>query len=159
MTVTAGSKKGNFSETTDWLTTPIEFEEQRGFRVSRNRMRLVVVLAAGALVWAALAPIREHSLARGQLIPESQVRPVQHLEGGIAEQILMKEGQIVEHGQPLMRLQTVMAEFRTRRAAVSCAKPFASEREGRSPASGAQARSHRLRQCQSVFGGRTPTGP
>jgi HlyD family secretion protein/adhesin transport system membrane fusion protein len=110
MSVTTASKNGNVSKPTDWLTTPIEFEEQRGFRISRNRMRLVVVLAAGALVWAALAPIREHSLARGQLIPASQVRPVQHFEGGIAEQILMEEGQLVERGQPLMRLQSVMAE-------------------------------------------------
>ena len=67
-------------------------------------------LAAGALVWAALAPIRELSLASGQLIPVSQVRPVQHLEGGIVEQILMEEGQVVEQDQPLMRLQTVIAE-------------------------------------------------
>ena len=66
-------------------------------------------LAAGALVWAALAPIRELSLASGQLIPVSQVRPVQHLEGGIVERILMEEGQVVEEDEPLMRLQTVMA--------------------------------------------------
>ena len=52
----------------------------------------VVVLAAGALLWAAVAPIRELSLARGQLIPVSQVRPVQHLEGGIVEQILVEAG-------------------------------------------------------------------
>lgn len=98
------------SKTPDWLATPIEFEEQRGFRASRNGMRLVVVLSAGALVWAALAPIRELSLARGQLIPVSQVRPVQHLEGGIVEHLLMEEGQVVEQDQPLMRLQTVMAD-------------------------------------------------
>src|SRR5436190_15280006 len=110
MSVTTQTKSGRSSDTPDWLTTPIEFEEQRRFRISRNRMRLIVVLAAGALVWAAAAPIRELSLARGQLTPVSQVRPVQHLEGGIVEQILMEEGQIVEQGQPLMRLQTVIAE-------------------------------------------------
>jgi membrane fusion protein, adhesin transport system len=110
MSVTTKTEKGRSSDTPDWLATPIEFEEQRGFRISRNRMRLVVVLAAGALVWAAVAPIRELSLARGQLIPVSQVRPVQHLEGGIVEQLLMEEGQVVEQGQPLMRLQAVIAE-------------------------------------------------
>ena len=52
----------------------------------------------GALLWAALAPIRELSLARGQLVPVSQVRPVQHLEGGVVEQILVQEGQLVEQG-------------------------------------------------------------
>lgn len=110
MNSTTMAKTESSSKSPDWLATPIEFEEQRGFRVSRNAMRLVVVVAAGALGWATLAPIRELSLASGQLIPVSQVRPLQHLEGGIVEQILMEEGQVVEQGQPLMRLQTVIAE-------------------------------------------------
>ena len=51
------------SKPPDWLTTPIEFEEERGFRVGRKTMRVVVVLAAAAALWAAAAPIRELSLA------------------------------------------------------------------------------------------------
>jgi membrane fusion protein, adhesin transport system len=109
MSVATASRSDLTSDTPDWLTTPIEFEEQRGFVTSRNRMRLIVVLAAGALALAAMAPIRELSLAHGQLIPVSQVRPVQHLEGGVVEQILVKEGEIVDRDQPLMRLQSVIA--------------------------------------------------
>jgi adhesin transport system membrane fusion protein len=93
-----------------WLAAPIEFEEPSRFRTSRSAMRVLVGLAAAALVWAGLTPIRELSLARGQLVPASLVRPVQHLEGGLVEQILMTEGQTVERDQPLMRLQTVMAD-------------------------------------------------
>jgi adhesin transport system membrane fusion protein len=96
--------------TPDWLTTPIEFEEQRGFRVCRDALRFVVVLAAAALLWAGLAPIRELSIARGQLTPVSLMRPVQHLEGGIVDEILAEQGQVVEKDQPLMRLRAVMAE-------------------------------------------------
>jgi membrane fusion protein, adhesin transport system len=98
------------AETSNWLTTPIEFEEQRGLRLSRKAMRLLVVLAAGALLWAAVVPIRELSLARGQLVPLSQIRPVQHLEGGVVEQIFVEQGQLVERDQPLMRLQEVMSD-------------------------------------------------
>ncbi|WKA29100.1 HlyD family type I secretion periplasmic adaptor subunit [Bradyrhizobium roseum] len=108
--MTSTTTKGSPSETPDWLATPIEFEEQRGFVVSRNRMRLVLLIVLAALPWAALAPIRELSVARGQLIPVSQVRPVQHLEGGVVEQILVEEGQLVEQDQPLLRLQTVIAD-------------------------------------------------
>jgi adhesin transport system membrane fusion protein len=103
-------KKDRPDDVPGWLVAPIELEEQRGFRASRNTMRLVVGLTAGALVWAGITPIRELSLARGQLVPTSQIRPLQHLEGGIVEQILVKEGQVVEEGQPLIRLQTVMAD-------------------------------------------------
>lgn len=98
------------AEPPDRLTTPIEFEEERGYRVSRKTLRAVLALTVAALLWATAAPIRELSMARGQLVPVSQVRPVQHLEGGIVEQILVAEGQVVEKDQPLMSLQSVTAE-------------------------------------------------
>ena len=98
------------SKPSDWLTTPIEFEEERGFRVGRKAMLVFVLLVAATGLWAAVAPIRELSLAHGQLIPVSQVRPVQHLEGGIVDRILVKEGQIVEKHQPLIQMNAVLAE-------------------------------------------------
>jgi len=110
MSANATTKNKHARDMAGWLAAPIEFEEQRGFRISRNTMRLIVGVAAAALVWSAITPIRELSLARGQLIPATQIRPLQHLEGGVVEQILMREGQAVEAGQPLMRLQTVMAD-------------------------------------------------
>jgi membrane fusion protein, adhesin transport system len=110
MNLTKVIKGARPSETPDWLTTPIEFEEQGGFRFSRRTMQFLVLLAAGVVLWAAAAPIRELSLARGQLVPVSQIRPIQHLEGGVVEQILVEQGQLVEKDQPLMRLQEVMSE-------------------------------------------------
>jgi adhesin transport system membrane fusion protein len=98
------------TQTCDWLTTPIEFEEERSFRIARKAMRAVVVLATIALLWAAATPIRELSLARGQLMPLSQIRPVKHLEGGVVEQILVNEGDIVDAGLPLVRLNAAAPE-------------------------------------------------
>ncbi|WP_195930476.1 HlyD family type I secretion periplasmic adaptor subunit [Hyphomicrobium album] len=95
------------AETPDWLTSPIEFEDQASTRTRRHTMRIVVLLVAVALVWAAVAPIREHSKAQGQLVPRFEVRPVQHLEGGIVDQILVSEGDLVEKGQPLLRLRPI----------------------------------------------------
>ncbi|KAB2916670.1 MAG: HlyD family type I secretion periplasmic adaptor subunit [Hyphomicrobiaceae bacterium] len=103
-------EKNHWSTTPAWLTTPIEFEEQRNFRVSRNTLRVIVALAAVVLLWAAVAPMRELSLARGQLVPLSQVRSVQHLEGGIVDQIHVQEGEVVEKDQPLMRLHPAIAD-------------------------------------------------
>jgi adhesin transport system membrane fusion protein len=98
------------SQVPDWLTTPIEFEDQSKFRFRRQTMRLVLLVVGGLFIWAALAPIRELSIARGQLIPLYEVRPVQHLEGGIVDQILVTDGQMVEKGQALMRLQPIGTE-------------------------------------------------
>jgi membrane fusion protein, adhesin transport system len=106
----AESKTIGSSEPPDRLTTPIEFEEERGYRISARVMRAALILTAAALSWAAVTPIRELSTARGQLVPVTQVRQVQHLEGGIVEQILVEEGQIVEKDQPLMSLRAVTAD-------------------------------------------------
>ena len=69
------------SKTPDWLTTPIEFEDQIKIRIRRNSMRIIVALVAGLLVWSAVAPIRELSIAQGQLIPLYEVRPDATLGG------------------------------------------------------------------------------
>ena len=44
------------------------------------------------------------SLADGKIIPQGRIKYVQHLEGGIVEQILIYEGQKVEINQPLVIL-------------------------------------------------------
>ncbi|MEX2489359.1 MAG: HlyD family type I secretion periplasmic adaptor subunit [Pseudomonadales bacterium] len=63
----------------------------------------VIFLVAG-LIWANFATLDEVTHAEGQVIPSGRVQVVQNLEGGILEKILVKEGQLVEQGQLLLRL-------------------------------------------------------
>ena len=44
------------------------------------------------------------SLAEGKIIPQGRIKYVQHLEGGIVEQILTKEGAKVAINEPLVVL-------------------------------------------------------
>jgi adhesin transport system membrane fusion protein len=64
----------------------------------------VAVLLVVALVWAALARVDEVTQADGQIIPSSQVQVVQNLEGGIVQEILVKEGDVVDKDQILLRI-------------------------------------------------------
>ena len=57
-----------------------------------------------ALIWASFAQLDEVSVGMGKVIPSKQLQVVQNLEGGIIEQILVKEGEQVEAGQALLRL-------------------------------------------------------
>ena len=57
-----------------------------------------------ALVWAGMAEIDEITVGQGQVIPSSKVQIVQNLEGGIVAEILAEPGQVVNRGQPLMRI-------------------------------------------------------
>lgn len=58
-------------------------------------------------LWAFFGPLGIVSVAIGEVIPTSRVKSVQHLEGGIVAAILVTEGEPVQRGQPLMRLDPV----------------------------------------------------
>ena len=62
-----------------------------------------VVLGFG--VWAAVSPIDIVSMATGEVIPSTQVKTVQHLEGGIVREINVREGESISKGQTLVVLE------------------------------------------------------
>ncbi|WP_373568599.1 HlyD family type I secretion periplasmic adaptor subunit [Paracoccus actinidiae] len=64
----------------------------------------VVVLLGGFTVWAMQSRIAGAVVASGQVEVEQQRQIVQHPDGGVVEDILVKDGQSVESGQPLIRL-------------------------------------------------------
>ena len=60
--------------------------------------------------WAFFFEIDIVSNADGQIIPRGEVKTVQHLEGGIIDQILVKESEIVKKDQPLIVLAATASE-------------------------------------------------
>jgi adhesin transport system membrane fusion protein len=56
------------------------------------------------VLWAHFAIIDEVTKGEGKAIPSSRIQKIQNLEGGIVAQIYVHEGQIVEAGAPLVRL-------------------------------------------------------
>lgn len=63
-----------------------------------------LALAVGGVVWASQARVDRIAKASGVVAPQGQVRTVQHLEGGIVEQILVREGDAVAAGDPLLQI-------------------------------------------------------
>lgn len=57
-----------------------------------------------ALIWASLATLDEISVGTGKVIPSSQIQIVQNLEGGIISEILVREGDVVQKGQVLVKM-------------------------------------------------------
>ena len=68
---------------------------------------LLLVLGAVAAfgAWAWFGRLDVVAVAQGEVIPSTQVKSVQHLEGGIVREILVKEGARVARGQPLVELE------------------------------------------------------
>ncbi|MDG2527221.1 HlyD family efflux transporter periplasmic adaptor subunit [Caulobacter endophyticus] len=63
-----------------------------------------VGLIALFVAWASLAKIDEVSRGEGKIIPSSRLQVIQSLEGGILRELLVREGDIVQAGQPLAQL-------------------------------------------------------
>ncbi|MGF1553479.1 MAG: HlyD family type I secretion periplasmic adaptor subunit [Paracoccaceae bacterium] len=68
----------------------------------------LVALAVAA--WASLAPVASAVIAPGEIRVEGERKTVQHLEGGIVAAIEIAEGERVEAGEALVRLDTTEAE-------------------------------------------------
>ena len=66
--------------------------------------------AVTAVLWMFLFNIDIISNAEGQVIPAGDVKTIQHLEGGIIDQILVKESDIVKKSDPLVILAATASE-------------------------------------------------
>ncbi|PYC14103.1 HlyD family type I secretion periplasmic adaptor subunit [Pseudomonas jessenii] len=73
-------------------------------RVVRLTIWAIIGFFIFLLLWANFAVIDEVTKGDGKAIPSSKIQKIQNLEGGIISELFVKEGQIVEAGAPLIRL-------------------------------------------------------
>ncbi|NMM44704.1 HlyD family type I secretion periplasmic adaptor subunit [Rhodospirillaceae bacterium KN72] len=70
---------------------------------------LIAAFFVTALLWAHGAVLDEVTRGEGKVIPSGQTKIVQHFEGGIVAEIAVQEGQIVESGDVIMRVENRLA--------------------------------------------------
>ena len=77
----------------------------------RARLLLYAILAIllAALAWAWLAKVDEITRGEGRVIPSRKVQVIQSLDGGIVSEILVKEGDLVKIGMPLIKIDETRA--------------------------------------------------
>lgn len=128
-TLTALPAKANFLEHffSRWLTPAQHSDwvvDAEWARIQQEPLRaralLYTILATFVvlIIWAAFAPLDEVARGDGKVIPSQQLQVMQSLDGGIVEAIFVREGQIVEAGDPLIRIDPTrfIANFRESRA-------------------------------------------
>lgn len=69
---------------------------------------VLLVLVGGFGTWASLSTISGAIVAAGQIEVEQNRQVVQHPDGGVVSEILVDEGQYVEAGEPLIRLDPTL---------------------------------------------------
>ncbi|NLD55196.1 MAG: HlyD family type I secretion periplasmic adaptor subunit [Burkholderiaceae bacterium] len=94
-------------------------------------LALMFALLACAAVWASSSTLEEITKGDGRIIPSSREQVIQSLEGGILQDMMVREGDIVTAGQPLLRIDETKAR--------------SSYQEGYSKAIGLKAAAARLR--------------
>lgn len=93
-------------------------------RTGRRMIWLIAVIVASFLVWAAHAPLDEVVRGIGKVVPAMKNQVLQNLEGGIVNEIHVTEGDTVEAGQLLVKLdetrfQSAFQELQDQQRALS----------------------------------------
>lgn len=73
-------------------------------RVVRVTLWAIFAFFIAMIIWASLAEIDEVTRGEGRAIPSSRLQKVQNLEGGIVAEVFAHEGEVVQAGAPLLRL-------------------------------------------------------
>jgi len=73
---------------------------------------IILFFFGGLVTWAALAPLDSAALAPGRVTVANNRKTVQHLEGGIVKELLVKEGDTVDGDQVLIQLDDTQARAR-----------------------------------------------
>jgi len=79
-------------------------------RTLRNGMLILVLGFGGFMLWSSLAELSSGAVAPGIIAVSSNRKTIDHLEGGIVREVLVKEGDMVETGDVLVRLDDVEAK-------------------------------------------------
>jgi hemolysin D len=76
----------------------------------RGLLLAIVALLAGLVLWAVFAKLDVVATAQGRLVPLSFTKVVQPAEAGVVLDILVKDGDVVQAGQTLLRLDARLAQ-------------------------------------------------
>lgn len=92
------------------LSLPLDIDTERWARLSRGIIRLACTVFGLLLLIAATAPVREITIANGQLTTPNPPLMVEHFDGGIVHEIVARQGQVVRAGAPVVLLSSAQVE-------------------------------------------------
>lgn len=87
--------------------------EQLGSSIRRNLLAgltLIAVVIGGLGIWMSTADLSGAVISSGRLVVESRVKKVQHPTGGVVGELLVHEGDKVQAGQVLLRLDATQTQ-------------------------------------------------
>ncbi|QFU76903.1 HlyD family type I secretion periplasmic adaptor subunit [Halioglobus maricola] len=83
--------------------------EQQPLR-ARTLLYVVALIVVALVIWSSVAEIDEVTRGQGKVIPSRQVQVIQSQDGGVVTEILVREGDTVEKGQLMVRLDQTRSQ-------------------------------------------------
>ena len=122
----------NFLKRQSWLTAPIYYmvnkavptetrdnlswSEEADLTIleqaplkAKMLMYCILIIMVAIITWAYFAKVDEVTRGEGRVIPSRQMQVIQSLDGGIVSEILIKEGELVKIGTPLIKIDETRA--------------------------------------------------
>jgi len=101
-------------EALDFSPAILRLQREPPSPLPRLVLYLLGALFAGLLIWALVGRLDVIAVAPGKLVPTSYVKVVQPADAGIIKEILVREGDRVQAGQVLVRMDASISEADTR---------------------------------------------
>lgn len=93
---------------TRFLAQSVILEEAGSSGLVRIAIITIALVICAFVAWSAVTKVDEIAVTSGEVIPAGRVQTIQHQEGGTILQILVTEGQIVEQGELVIRLDPTL---------------------------------------------------
>ena len=102
-----------------FLRQSTRLEESMAPYLMRSSMTAFSLLVFTFIGWMAVTTLEEITQANGEVVPSGFTRIVQHYDGGIVKEILVREGSQVQEGDILLRLDGVGAQEELNKSSIA----------------------------------------
>lgn len=97
---------------TDFMPEVLAADLKKDSQIAPLLLLTIALTFIILVIWAAFSEIDEITRGEGTIIPSTKLQVVDHLEGGIIQNIHINEGDIVKKGQLLLNIDNTIAQAR-----------------------------------------------
>ncbi|MCG8037681.1 MAG: HlyD family type I secretion periplasmic adaptor subunit [Candidatus Thiodiazotropha taylori] len=91
-----------------FLPSALEIQETPPNPLTRWLAKCIIVLLVIGVIWSIYGEVNIVASAEGKILPGSRVKVIQPLQKGVVKTILVREGEYVKQGQPLVELDSTL---------------------------------------------------